>query len=74
VSDHGTIVHSRTVIMAKGVGVPSGHGVDVMGTCGVLMLHFWEMGKPKLTPPPPLEVIANSLVESSRMVSSDGYL
>jgi hypothetical protein len=35
---------------------------------------FLGDGEAKAYPPPPLEVIANSLVESSRMVSSDGYL
>jgi hypothetical protein len=39
-SDCGTIVHSGTVTMSRGVGLPFHGGLVVMGTVGVTMLHF----------------------------------
>jgi hypothetical protein len=65
----GTVVRNRIVGMIRGTGVPSGGGVVVMGTIGVTILHPREIGKLEL--PPLLEVVSPSLVDSSRMVSSD---
>jgi hypothetical protein len=59
VSSCGTIVSSGTVVMVRGVGVPSGGGVVVIGTVGVTILHPLEMGKSEL--PPPLEVVSPSV-------------
>jgi hypothetical protein len=69
VSDCGTVVHSGTVRMVRGVGVPSDGGVLVMGMIGVTTLHPRGMGKPEL--PPPQEVVLSSSADSLRIVCSD---
>jgi hypothetical protein len=69
------IVCSGTVAMVRGVRMPPGCGVVVMGIGGVTTLHFQEMGKLEPPPPPsPLEAMSNSLVESLRMVCSEDNL
>jgi hypothetical protein len=50
VSGRGMIICSGTVAMVRGVRMPPGCGVVVMGIGGVTTLHFQEMGK--LEPPP----------------------
>jgi hypothetical protein len=72
VSRCGAAVHSGIVEMVRGIGVPSGGGVVVMGTVGVTMLHPREMGKSELPPLP--EAVSPSLMDSSRMVSRDSDL
>jgi hypothetical protein len=72
VSGYGAMVCSGTAEMVRGTKVPSDGGVVVMGTVGVTMFHPQEMGKPEL--PPPLEAVLPSLVDSSRMICSDGDL
>jgi hypothetical protein len=64
-----TTIHSGTVTMVRGIGVPSSGGVVVMGTIGVTTLHPREMGKPEL--PPPLEDVLPSSVDFSRIVCSE---
>jgi hypothetical protein len=66
----GTTVHSGTIAMVRGIRVPSGGVVIVMGTDRVTMLHPQEMGKLEL--PPPLEAMSPSLADSLRIVCSDG--
>jgi hypothetical protein len=63
-------VHSGTVAIARGIGVPFDGGVVVPGIDGVITLHSREMEKSELLPL--LEVVLPSSVESSRMVCSDG--
>jgi hypothetical protein len=68
------LVCSGTVAMVRGVRMPPGCGVVVMGIGGVTTLHFQEMGKLEPPPPSPLEAMSNSLVESLRMVCSEDNL
>jgi hypothetical protein len=69
VSSCGTIVSSGTVVMVRGVGVPSGGGVVVIGTVGVTILHPLEMGKSEL--PPSARGCHPLSVDSSRILCSD---
>jgi hypothetical protein len=62
--------HNGTIGMARVIGVPSDSGVVAMGTTEVTTLQPQEMGKLEL--PPSLEVESSSLVNSLRMVCSDG--
>jgi hypothetical protein len=70
VSGCGAAVHSGTIGMVRGAGVPSGCGVVMMGTVGVTTLHPREMGKSDL--PPPTEAVSPSSVDSSRMICRGG--
>jgi hypothetical protein len=45
VPGRSTTVCCRTVVMVRVVGVPSDCGALIMGTYGVITLHFWEMVK-----------------------------
>jgi hypothetical protein len=71
VSSYGTVVRNGSVGMVRGTGVPSGGGVVVMGIVRITTLHPREMTKPELPPPPRLEVVSSSLVDSSRKACSD---
>jgi hypothetical protein len=70
VSSYGTVVRNGSVGMVRGTGVPSCGGVVVMGIVRITTLHPREMTKPEL-PPPRLEVVSSSLVDSSRKACSD---
>jgi hypothetical protein len=43
-------VRSGTITMVRGIGVPFGSGMDVMGPVDVNTLQFREMGKSELPP------------------------
>jgi hypothetical protein len=69
-SGYGMTVPSGTVAMVRGIEVPSGGGMVMMGIVGVTTLHPRDMGKSEL--PPLLEVMSPSSVDSLRIVCSDG--